>query len=290
MSVQPISAEFIEEELLHPESLSDENWFEVVDMLLEHRANIITALGGRPPTPPPPTTNPTDAPTKKPTKVKPTKVPTKVPTVTPTTLPTTVPTVTTYTIRSSGQNGGIAIPTGTWELEECETIILSFESEPGYELDYITDLVTGEKWSPAPSFISLYVDRNYDIAAVGKPRNQVRVDFTATPLTGMVVLEVTFTPVSIGSIEPDTWVWNFGNGEIKEMKSDTPVSTIYTMPGLYTVSLEGIRGALSGTETKTHYILVEPKIGGEECDAPPEECEVPPPVEECEIPVEECEA
>ena len=109
---------------------------------------------------------------------------------------------------------------------------------------------------PAP-YISRIADRDYEIVAIGKPRDQVRVDFTADVLTGTVPLTVTFIPTSIGTVEPDTWLWNFGNGERTEVRSNTPVSMTYTMPAMYTVSLTGRNGTLSGTETKIRYIIVE---------------------------------
>jgi len=65
-------------------------------------------------------------------------------------------------------------------------------------------------------------------------------------------LDVTFTSITAGSVAPSEWIWDFGNGERGETGGTT-----YTMPGLYTVSLTGKSGDLSGTETKIGYIYVE---------------------------------
>jgi PKD repeat protein len=62
---------------------------------------------------------------------------------------------------------------------------------------------------------------------------------------------------------PETWIWDFGNGDRKETlntEEGKRVETQYTMPGLYTVSLTGKQGNLSGTDTKIGYIYVESKM------------------------------
>ena len=111
----------------------------------------------------------------------------------------------------------------------------------------------------------------YEVIAVGRPRDQqIRVDFTAeicngnicepcteTPCSGKVPLDVRFTPESVSGT-PDTWSWDFGNGERKETPNTEEgkrAETQYTMPGLYTVSLTGKQGQLSGTEMKIGYNL-----------------------------------
>ena len=170
--------------------------------------------------------------------------------------PTPVPPTGPFTIISREENGGIVVPKGTWNVAAGEEIIFSFDSSPGYVLANIS--VNGELLSPT-SYISRIADRDYEIVAIGEPRDQVRVDFTADILTGTVPLNVMFTPTSIGEIQPAIWLWNFGNGETIEMNSNTPVSVTYTMPAEYTVSLIGRNGLLSGTETKLRYINVQEK-------------------------------
>ena len=76
-------------------------------------------------------------------------------------------------------------------------------------------------------------------------------EFEATPLNGLVPLEVTFTDLSTGDI--DSWSWDFGDGE--QSSDQHPVHT-YTTHGLYTVALTVTGPAGNVTETKTDYIEV----------------------------------
>ncbi len=76
-------------------------------------------------------------------------------------------------------------------------------------------------------------------------------DFIGTPTTGIAALDVTFTDLSIDSV--DSWVWDFGDGGSSDLQH--PVYT-YNTEGTYSVSLsvEGPGGG--GEETKTDYITV----------------------------------
>ncbi|MCL2460488.1 MAG: PKD domain-containing protein, partial [Euryarchaeota archaeon] len=192
-----------------------------------------------------------------------------------------VPTpTTTYNITSKNgqgaQYGGIAVPTGEWQLDACAEFVISFDSRPGYVLEHIS---VNEELLPPQPYIRRFADRDYDIVAVGALRDQqIRVDFTAelctddscevsvpcteTPCTGTVPLSVVFIPKAISGV-PDTWIWDFGNGESKETPNTEErkrVQTQYTMPGLYTVTLTGKQDELSGTVTKIEYIYAEPTM------------------------------
>jgi len=174
-----------------------------------------------------------------------------------------------YTVTSSERGGGIAVPTGgPWVIDEDNYAVISFDSRPGHELLGIE--INGRLY-PKMDYIRLPSseipsDENgkYEIVAVGKERdNQIRVNFTAdickeneTPCRGTVPLDVTFTSITAGSVIPGEWIWDFGNGERGEGETST---VKYTMPGLYTISLTGKQGQLSGTETKIGYIYVEQK-------------------------------
>ena len=178
---------------------------------------------------------------------------------------------TTYKITAKNgegdQYGGIAVPTGEWQVNACAEFVISFDSRPGHVLEHIS---VNEELLPPEPYISLRADQDYEIVAVGALReNQIFVDFTAeictddscvvsvpcteTPCRGTVPLKVIFIAEDNGV--PDVWDWDLGNGERKEGKR---VETQYTMPGLYTVSLTGKQGELSGTVTKIGYIYVEP--------------------------------
>ena len=176
---------------------------------------------------------------------------------------------TKYTIITYGKEGGIAVPTGIWEVDEGQEIIISFDSMPGYRLAEIRVNGALEPLALANKYIRLIADQDYEIVAVGNrftpvgpTGDQVRVEFNATPLTVTVLSPVTFTPNSIGMLYPEFWLWDFGDGNSnKVMKNSAePVTHVYTMPGIYTPSLTGINGYFSGTESKIGYITVEAKM------------------------------
>ncbi|HPQ71192.1 MAG TPA: C25 family cysteine peptidase [bacterium] len=82
------------------------------------------------------------------------------------------------------------------------------------------------------------------------------IDFNADVVSGMVPLEVAFTPSSMGIIS--AYTWNFGDGE----SSNDPMPThVYEAPGTYTVTLDVTGPYGTDSETKTDYITAE-------CDAP----------------------
>lgn len=76
-------------------------------------------------------------------------------------------------------------------------------------------------------------------------------NFSATPLTGVSPLTVQFTDNSTNG--PTSWSWNFGNNLVSGERNP---STIYSVPGVYTVSLTTSNSAGSNTFTRTNYITV----------------------------------
>ncbi len=76
-------------------------------------------------------------------------------------------------------------------------------------------------------------------------------EFEASPETGGVSLEVTFTDLSTNS--PTSWDWDFGDGGGSTAQNPTHT---YTSQGQYTVSLAVCNDAGCDTETKTDYITV----------------------------------
>jgi len=76
-------------------------------------------------------------------------------------------------------------------------------------------------------------------------------NFTATPTSGKVPLNVTFTDTSDAS--PIRWLWNFGDGT--NSTEQNPVHT-YTTAGTYNVSLRAWNDLGSDTMEKTGYITV----------------------------------
>lgn len=79
----------------------------------------------------------------------------------------------------------------------------------------------------------------------------VTADFSGTPLSGTEPLTVSFTDLSAGP--PDTWLWDFGDGESSTVQN--PVH-VYSTSGSYTVSLTASNSVSSGDEIKSLYITV----------------------------------
>ena len=75
--------------------------------------------------------------------------------------------------------------------------------------------------------------------------------FSATPTSGSVPLNVTFTDRSTGSLT--SWSWSFGDGT--SSIEQNPVHT-YSKTGRYTVRLTARNAAGSNTVTRSNYIVV----------------------------------
>lgn len=75
-------------------------------------------------------------------------------------------------------------------------------------------------------------------------------DFSATPLSGDVPLNVTFTDLSTNT--PTSWAWDFGDGGTSTSQNPTHS---YASAGTYTVSLVATNAGGSDTETKTSYVV-----------------------------------
>ncbi|MFC1926726.1 PKD domain-containing protein, partial [Chloroflexota bacterium] len=76
-------------------------------------------------------------------------------------------------------------------------------------------------------------------------------EFTGSPTSGSLPLEVQFTDQSVGTI--DSWDWDFGDGGTSTEQS--PLYT-YNSSGVYTVALTVTGPGGSDTETRTDYITV----------------------------------
>lgn len=80
---------------------------------------------------------------------------------------------------------------------------------------------------------------------------QVTANFSASPLRGCSPLVVQFTDLSTGGAT--SWSWNFGNSNTSSQQNP---ATIYTLPGVYTVTLTVSNGGSNNTIVKTSYIVV----------------------------------
>jgi PKD repeat protein len=83
-------------------------------------------------------------------------------------------------------------------------------------------------------------------------------DFVGVPVTGFAPLTVAFTDLTTGGT-PTQWAWDFGDGATDTVQNPTH---IYTVPGLYTVSLTVTTATgQTDTETKIEYIEVLAPVG-----------------------------
>ncbi|MFH1320870.1 MAG: PKD domain-containing protein [Bacteroidota bacterium] len=76
-------------------------------------------------------------------------------------------------------------------------------------------------------------------------------DFTANLTSGCSPLMVYFIDLSTNN--PNSWSWDFGNGNNSTQKNP---SAVYTIPGIYTVILTVSNSSGSDVETKVDYITV----------------------------------
>jgi len=79
-------------------------------------------------------------------------------------------------------------------------------------------------------------------------------DFSASPLSGTVPLEVHFTDFSMGS--PTSWQWDFENDGIVDSYDQDPVRT-YTGAGLYSVKLIVAGAEATDTIVRYDYVFVD---------------------------------
>jgi PKD repeat protein len=87
----------------------------------------------------------------------------------------------------------------------------------------------------------------------------ITVNFTGTPLYGIVPVTVMFTDLTI--LSPTSWEWNFGDGSPHSTEKN-PVH-IYEEPGLYTVTLTAGKDLIFVSETKIDFIKIYDAFVGE---------------------------
>lgn len=93
----------------------------------------------------------------------------------------------------------------------------------------------------------VYEESNFDLLRLNPPI----ADFTSDVIGGLHPLLVNFTDLSTGT--PLTWLWTFGDGTFSVLRNP---SKVYTVPGVYTVSLTVTSGAGSSFITRFNYITV----------------------------------
>lgn len=106
----------------------------------------------------------------------------------------------------------------------------------------------GNTWT---DMTTIYRNTNVCIKAFTDTAEEVPpvANFSATPLSGVTSLQVTFTDGSTGS--PTSWYWDFGDGANSTQQN--PKHT-YSAVGVYTVTLTASNAAGSKIITKSNYI------------------------------------
>ena len=81
------------------------------------------------------------------------------------------------------------------------------------------------------------------------------VDFTGTPVTGPVPLDVAFSDKSTGN--PNRWAWDFGDGAgaMSTSSEQNPIHK-YTSQGIYSVTLTAGNAAGTNSTTRSSYVSV----------------------------------
>ena len=94
------------------------------------------------------------------------------------------------------------------------------------------------------------------LISAASARAQLTAGFTANVTNGCAPLVVNFTDSSTGN--PTNWSWDFGNGSSVSGQNSAP-STVYLLPGTYSVKLTVSDGTQSNTRTRVNYINVYPR-------------------------------
>nr|HPM77713.1 PKD domain-containing protein [bacterium] len=147
-----------------------------------------------------------------------------------------IPLTVNFTDQSTGN------PTSwDWDFGDGDT---STEQNPTHVYDE-TGEYTVTLTIDGPAGSDTMVRTNYISAYEGAPA----ADFSGTPTTGTLPLEVTFTSTSTGTIS--TYYWEFGDGQTSDQEN--PVHT-YTEPGNYPVRLTVTGPGGSDNKLRLNYI------------------------------------
>ena len=87
----------------------------------------------------------------------------------------------------------------------------------------------------------------------------LNADFTANNVNVCLGSSIIFSDTSTGN--PNSWVWNFGDGNSSTLQNPTHT---YSSPGTYNVSLTVSDGATTETEIKTSFITVGSSVNTQE--------------------------
>lgn len=124
------------------------------------------------------------------------------------------------------------------------------QAKPGAQLLDVTVDGIARGANDTWTFTNLSADHTIATEGTVKP-GQVQVVFSATPRSGQVPLNVTFTDGSYG--EPTSWFWQFGDGNTSSLQNPTH---LYSTPGSYTVILQAMNSQTGGYGVWDHCINV----------------------------------
>jgi PKD repeat protein len=122
---------------------------------------------------------------------------------------------------------------------------------------YITGWGVADPWGIAVDTAGSVYVVSRESSRVMKYAPALEPDFTAVPTSGVAPLTVQFTDATTNGV-PDSWTWNFGDGQISHLKNPTHT---YTEPGEYDVYLE-VSSTAQGTNgiSKNDCIKVYPPL------------------------------
>jgi len=84
-------------------------------------------------------------------------------------------------------------------------------------------------------------------------------DFTASPLTGIAPIAVSFTDLSTGDPLPATWAWDFNGDGVVDSTDQNPVFT-YPTGGTYTVNLTVSNAYSTSKKIREAYIFIRHNV------------------------------
>ena len=121
------------------------------------------------------------------------------------------------------------------------------------ELSSVTGNITDACYNP------FYAQAEDYQLIINQATASLSADFTANNVNVCLGSSIIFSDASTGN--PNSWVWNFGDGNSSTLQNPTHT---YSNPGTYNVSLTISDGATTETETKTSLITVGSSVNTQE--------------------------
>lgn len=153
-------------------------------------------------------------------------------------------------INSTSTDWANVVPTGNLTYSPGSEKIYFNQAKPGANLTDVVVNLTSQ--GPVDNYLFTNIQGENNITAYGEPKDgQVHAFFDATPRYGPMGLTVSFTDLSLGY--PTSWYWDFGDGK---NSTEQHSSNVYSLPGLYSVSLRVANAKSSSTGVWTQCVNV----------------------------------